>query len=127
MEKLRLLLSKPDYLSLTTDLWKDKIQQYFLCLTVHFFDKNLNFHSLRMSFKKFKTSHHAHFIKPFILNEINKLNILDKIVGITTDNESCVIKACQQLHANCVRISCQAHNLNLAVTKGLKLWQNPEK
>jgi hypothetical protein len=117
-----MILSKQDYISLTTDLWKNKKLDYFLNLSVHFFDKKLNFNSLTMAFRKFKHSHHAPNIASFILKEINRLDCLDKVVSITTDNEATVKSACSDLTGDkrIVRVSCFCHNINLAV-KVLKL------
>ena len=76
-----------------------------------------------MSFRKFKSLHYAVNIKEFILKEINRLEILDKIVSITTDNEASVVSACKDLNANKIlRISCFCHNLNLVVGK-MGLWK----
>ena len=123
---LKRVLAKIDYISLTTDLWKNKCLKYFLILTAHFFDKHLNYKSIIIGFKKFQKTHDAVHIKRFILNELNILEITNKVVSITTDNESTVKQATTNLTSSCERISCMCHNLNLAAKK-LKLWDKPEK
>jgi hypothetical protein len=35
-------------------------------------------------------------------------------------------KACENISNNCLRLSCLAHNLNLVVQNGLKIWEKPE-
>ena len=78
-----------------------------------------------LSFRKFKQSHTAINITNFIEDELRELNILDKIVSITTDNEASVAAAGSQINDNISRMSCMCHNLNLVVKNGLKLWIKP--
>ena len=119
-------LDKIKYISLTTDLWKNKKRRYFLTLTAHFFSKNFKFNSMILCFRKFSKSHTAQNISHFIANELNKLNILEKVVIITTDNDAAVALAASNVNKNSTRISCMLHNLNLAVKNGLKLWVKPK-
>ena len=124
LAKLRKLLSKQEYLALTSDIWKNKKLEYFLGLTVHFFDKNLDYRSLVLSFRKFKKSHHNGNIRSFILREIDYAGILDKVVSITTDNEATVSLACKDLNEKEIsHLVCKCHNINLSVKNGLGLWK----
>lgn len=122
MFNLKLCLEKIDNLALTTDLWKNKKLEYFLTLTAHFLTKDFQFHSMVLSFRKFTKNHKATNITIFINKELIKLNIVDKISTITTDNEVTVVSASTALSNNVKRISCMNHNINLAVKNGLKLW-----
>ena len=119
---LKKFLQKIDKIALTSDLWKNKKLEYFLTLTGHFLTKESNFHSMVLSFRKFAKRHTANNISEFINKELLKLEIKDKIVAITTDNEASVVLACSNLGDNIKRISCMNHNLNLIVKNGLKLW-----
>jgi hypothetical protein len=74
-------------------LWKNKKSRYILTLTAHFFSNNFKFKSMVLSFRKFAKSHSVNNIATFIQKELNKLNILDKIVPITTDNVAAVALA----------------------------------
>ena len=40
------ILSKVANVALGSDLWKNRKKQYFLALTAHFFDENLNYRSI---------------------------------------------------------------------------------
>ena len=120
------MFTKIESIALTTDLWRNKNGYYFLVLTAHFFDKNMNYRSVIVSFRKFSTVHSSDKIKKFIIKELEKLNIKQKIVAITTDNEAAVKKATTSLTNRCERFSCMAHNLNLAVQNGLKIWEKPK-
>jgi hypothetical protein len=123
---LKKCLEQIKYISLTTDLWKNKKRRYFLTLTAHFFSKDFKFNSMVLSFRKFSKAHTAQNITNFIEIELNKLNIFHKVVSITTDNESAVAAAGSNININLKRISCMCHNLNLAVKNGLKLWIKPK-
>jgi hypothetical protein len=59
--------------------------------------------------------------------ELDKLGILSKVRSITTDNEAAVKSACSGLVEKCTWISCQAHNINLVIKSGLKLWKKADK
>ena len=118
-------LEKIKYFSLTTDLWKNKKRRYFLTLTAHFFSKNFKFNSMILSFRKFSKSHTATNISCFIEKEVKKLNIMQKVVSITTDNESAVALGASNVSKNIKQISCMLHNLNLTIKNGLKLWVKP--
>lgn len=119
-------LTKVEHVSLTTDLWKNKKLEYFLAITCHFLDKQFEYKSLVICFRRFHSTHTSNDIRSFILNEIDKLGITSKIVSITTDNEPAVKNACTGLLQNSTWISCQAHNLNLVIKNGLKLWKKNE-
>jgi hypothetical protein len=77
-EKMKEILEKLDYLSLTTDLWKNKTNDYFLGLTIHFFDKELNYKSFLFGFRKFSLLHYAENIREFIKKELGH-ELLQKV------------------------------------------------
>jgi hypothetical protein len=54
-----------------------------------------------------------------------QLNVLEKVVSITTDNEASVAAAGSKIRDEISRVSCMCHNLNLVVKNGLKLWIKP--
>ena len=80
-----------------------------------------------LSFRKFNKSHTAENIAIFINKEISKLDLVEKVVSITTDNEPAVVAACKKLSKEYTRISCMCHNLNLVVKNGFKLWSKAKR
>ena len=100
-----------DDVALTSDLWKNKGLEHFIVLTAHFFDQEFKCVSIVVSFEKFIGHHFANRIKPFLLREIKKLSLKEKIIPITTDNGA-DIKS-QTSNGFGTRFSCLAHNLNL--------------
>ena len=86
MADLKFCLEKIPSIAVTTDLWKNKKLEYFLTITGHFYTDDFQNISMILSFKKFKESHYAINISEFIKKELIKLNILDKVISITSDN-----------------------------------------
>lgn len=119
-KKLKTFLETVDFLSLTTDMWKNRNGSNYLCLTGHYFDSNFELVSLVLAFKRFYGRHFSNRINNFITKEINKLNIASKLVGITTDNAADIKAATSNITE---RFSCVAHNLNLVLKNGLGLWK----
>jgi hypothetical protein len=98
-----------------------------LTITGHFFDDYNEYHSVVLSFKKFYLRHFSSNLARFISAEMNKLEIADKIVGITTDNGADIKAATTDLWPQSSRMSCIAHSINLVVQKGFNLWNHGKK
>ena len=64
------ILTKVTNVVVGTDLWKNRKKEYFLALTAHFFDNNLNYRSIIYSFRQFKGLHFSAAIKPFIQKQL---------------------------------------------------------
>jgi len=73
-------LSEVECVSVTTDMWKNRAKNYFLALTIHFFDSEMNYQSLLFAFKKFKKIHTAVNIKNFIRKEMGDDLMLKVII-----------------------------------------------
>ena len=111
-------------ISLTTDIWKNSRSVYFIAITGHYFNK-YQLISKVLSFRRVVGRETALIIRKYITNECKKLNIVGKIVGITTDSGSSIKAACEGLGFG-MRLSCVAHDLNLIVSNGLNLWKNAQ-
>ena len=94
----------------------------FIVITAHYLDEHHQHLSDIISFRCFHGRHLSSRLKPFILNEIRKLNIQSKIVSITTDNGSDV-RAATSGYEFGARFSCDAHNINQTISTGLSLWK----
>jgi 6-pyruvoyl-tetrahydropterin synthase len=68
--KIKKIFSELKHIALTTDLWKNKTRKYFLGLTAHFFDSQLNYRNLLVGFRSFGKNHKAENIKLFIKDEL---------------------------------------------------------
>lgn len=124
LKKLKDILKRVPMIALTTDLWKNKGLTYFICLTAHFFDEEFNYFSVIIGFRTIFGRHLSNRIYNFIKAELDYLEIpLENIVSITTDGGA-DIKSAINKFKSIKRISCMAHNLNLIIKNGLKLWNN---
>ncbi len=123
--KLRSIISKVDFLALTSDLWRSSKRVYFISLTGHFFTKKYETVPIVLGCRRIIGRHLSTTIQRYIQFELNRLNIKqEQIVSITTDNGSEMKKATSTFKFG-NRISCMAHNLNLVVNHGLCLWKGP--
>lgn len=111
--KLKETLCSVSDLALTTDMWKNRHLCHFLGLTVHYFNRNFEYVSLIIGFKKFNGRHLSDRLNRFIDNELNKLDIKPLVRGITSDNGADMKKATSSGFGD--RVSCFCHNLNLTL------------
>jgi hypothetical protein len=108
-------LTKIHQIALTTDLWKNKNDKYFMSISAHFFDEKFNYISRTIGFKRIASRHLTKNLENFLLDELQRLKIQrEKIQSITTDNGADIKKAAAAVSH---RLSCTAHNLNLALKK----------
>ncbi|CAF4506038.1 unnamed protein product [Rotaria socialis] len=111
------------WVSLTTDLWRRPKKHHYVCVTVHFVDKNYKNISKMLSFQRFHGRHFAKRIQIHLLRIVKKFGLQSKIIATTSDNGSDIRLATQQRHIFGMRLYCTAHGLNLTVKKGLGLWE----
>ncbi|CAF1378626.1 unnamed protein product [Rotaria sordida] len=115
---LRKVLQNVTDLALTTDIWKDNRNRFYISLTGHFYDKQLKLISLTLGFRLLQGRHIANRLAKYIKNEIMSLNIEEKVRCIVTDNAPNVVSAIHKLGIG-IHHSCMAHNLNLVIKSTL--------
>jgi len=117
--------------SLTADMWTSTInREAFLGLTIHYIDYDWKLHQFLLDIIPFTISHSGVNIAHEIMRVLNEFNISNKIIALTTDNESAML-VCGEEIASAFDLEfsdmvfshyrCAAHVLNLGVKKGLKL------
>ncbi|GES83895.1 zinc finger BED domain-containing protein 1-like [Rhizophagus clarus] len=122
-EKLKLLLKTAQSISLTTDLWFSRSKHGYLGLTATWINKNFEIMDVLLEISYFPTPHTAKAITEGIKNAMQKWEIENLVVSITTDNGANVVAAIRDL-TPIKRLSCAAHTLQLAISKGLKVVEN---
>ncbi|CAF4196105.1 unnamed protein product [Rotaria sp. Silwood2] len=115
---LRKVLLNVSDLALTTDIWKDSRNRFYISLTGHFYDKQLKLISLTLGFRLLQGRHIANRLAKYIKNEIMSLNIEEKVRCVITDNAPNVVSAIRKLGIG-IHHSCMAHNLNLVIKSTL--------
>ncbi|GES84622.1 zinc finger BED domain-containing protein 1-like [Rhizophagus clarus] len=122
-EKLKLLLKTAQSISLTTDLWSSRSKHGYLGLTATWINKNFEIMDVLLVISYFPTPHTAKAITEGIKNAMQKWEIENLVVSIITDNRVNVVAAIRDL-TPIKRLSCAAHTLQLAISKGLKVVEN---
>ncbi|MBY0580649.1 MAG: hypothetical protein K2P53_03070 [Rickettsiales bacterium] len=117
-------LKSVTHIALATDLWKNRVGSYWLCITAHYLTKKFKYRSKVVCFRRFYGRQLSNRLTTFVQKEINKLEIDNKVISITTDNAEDIKKAMGSI---ALRLSCICHNLNLVLNHGMKLWIKPSR
>jgi hypothetical protein len=122
-DKLKLLLKTANSISLTTDLWSSRAKHGYLGLTATWINKNFEIIDVLLEISYFPSPHTAEAISEAIRKAMQKWEIENLVISITTDNGANVVAAIQNL-VSIKRLSCAAHTLQLAINKGLKVVED---
>ncbi len=93
----KLLLSSAKYVSFITDLWTSRVKQDYINVTASFMDNDFKIYNILFKYKYLSYPHTAITIKKSLMSIINNWNLQNKIVAITSDNASNMIKAMSYL------------------------------
>jgi hypothetical protein len=122
MSQLKQSLLDVSSMALTTDLWSDRKNRSYLCLTGHSLDNDMNMNSSILHFQTFDDRHLAANIGAEVKSRLHELDIEKKITSITSDGGSNIRAACST-HLKISRIWCVAHRFHLTICNGLGLWK----
>ena len=121
------VMSKINYVSLTSDMWSNSRGQSYICLTAHVMSNLYENIPLLIGFRRFKGTHTAESIRKYISYELQRSGIeYYRITSITTDNAT-NFKSAMSTAEFGVHFTCACHNLNLVVHKGVCLWKKPNQ
>jgi hypothetical protein len=116
--------------SLTADMWSSVNREAFLGLTIHYIDSEWHLRNFLLDIIPFSISHSGMNIAQEIIRVLNEFNIFDKVIALTTDNESAMLVCGRNIMAaldsefssmTFSHYRCAAHVLNLSVKQGLEL------
>ena len=124
--EMRDSLAAVSHIALTSDVWTSTNGMSFICLTGHTFNQRFELVSLVLGFRRLQGAHLAKNLRKYILYEVNKLKIKEKICAITTDSGSDIKCATKNPDDFKQRHACLAHTLNLIVCHALALWKIPK-
>jgi len=120
----------PGKVSLTADMWTSRNFEAFLGVTIHYVDSNWKMQHFLLDIIPFNGRHMGINMADAINNLLAEFNIKDKVLALTTDNESAMI-VCGRLIAKELQYEfdniefshyrCATHMLNLAAKQGLEM------
>ncbi|RYR59732.1 hypothetical protein Ahy_A05g025677 [Arachis hypogaea] len=129
----KILVSIPNRICLTSDLWTSSTNEGFICLTAHFVDENWKLQSKILNFCHMPPPHTGFELSSKIFTLLTEWKVDKKIFSITLDNASsndtCVehLKSTLDVHGSLLcggeffHVRCSAHILNLIVQDGMKI------
>jgi hypothetical protein len=142
----RILSSLPQHakLSIALDCWTSPFQQAFMAITGYFIDKDWNYREILLGFEPLQGTHSGPNLSTVLLGILQKYNIVDRVLAVTTDNASnnnTLMESIQESiesfelpdRAVIVRIPCLAHVIQLSLRELLGLIkanpnnENPER
>jgi len=118
----------PGAIGLTADLWTSVTMESYCGITAHFLDRDWRLQHLVLDVLPMPYPHTGEAIKDALMATVLEFSIEKKILTLTTDNASSMIKAFGLLadeilakHGRVIyHVRCGAHIINLAVQDGLK-------
>jgi len=114
---LKLSTSK---ISFTIDMWTSISSLGILAITIHFINENWQFEHFVLDVLYIPAPHNALTIKNAVLEIADKFEVANRLIGITSDNESKMVAGVRLIKENLessvfYHYRCAAHILNLVV------------
>ena len=86
--------------SLSADIWTSTInREAFLGLTIHYVDSDWNLRTFLLDIIPFAVKHSGANIAQEIMRVLNEFNISNRIIALTTDNDSAMIACGKEIAA----------------------------
>ncbi|MBW0560752.1 hypothetical protein O181_100467, partial [Austropuccinia psidii MF-1] len=122
----KILTTNKYLLSLTTDTWTSPNVTAYMAVTGHFINANLNLILVLFGLSEVEGDHSGALLAKHFLNIIQRYNISNQIVCITSDNASVNNQMCHEIQVMCPSFSastqsigCIAHTIHLEARDGL--------
>jgi hypothetical protein len=125
IEVLNYLQLSTSKVSLTADMWTSISSLGILAITVHYINDSWQFEHFVLDVLYIPSPHDSETIKNAVLKITDDLNITNRLIGITTDNEAKMVAVGRKIKenlesANFRHYRCTAHILNLVVKAALE-------
>lgn len=121
----------PGKVSLTSDMWTSMhTNEAYLGITIHYINIEWKLCHFLLDIIPFQDKHTGENMAKEILQILHEFNLENKILGLTTDNASSMIKCGKIIKQELIQTSgnnnfnhyrCAAHILNLAAQKGIEI------
>lgn len=124
-------------LSISLDCWTSPFQQAFMAITGYFIDSNWQYREVLLGFEPLSGKHSGINLSAVVLEILQRYNIQDRILAITTDNASNNSKLVSALdesiqslsldpETTVIRVPCMAHVIQLSLKQLLgQMKANP--
>lgn len=131
-------LPKDGKLSVALDCWTSPFQQAFMAVTGYFLDKDWNYREILLGFEPLHGTHSGVNLSAVLLELLQKHQITDKVLAITTDNASnnstmlsSIQDSIQSLEigdrTTIIKVPCLAHIIQLSLKQLLgQMKANPK-
>lgn len=131
-------LPKDGKLSVALDCWTSPFQQAFMAVTGYFLDKDWNYREILLGFEPLHGTHSGVNLSAVLLELLQKHQITDKVLAITTDNASnnstmlsSIQDSIQSLEigdrTTIIKVPCLAHVIQLSLKQLLgQMKANPK-
>lgn len=107
------------YVGMTTDLWTSIAGDNYCCLTAHYITPAWEMESAVIACHKLLGERTAHMLAAYLNEEATAWALHDKIVGLSTDNGSNIVRATELLQWEHFR--CVGHTMQLCLKPALAL------
>lgn len=124
-------------LSISLDCWTSPFQQAFMAITGYFIDSDWQYREVLLGFEPLSGKHSGINLSAVVLEILQRYNIQDRILAITTDNASNNSKLVSALdesiqslsldpETTVIRVPCMAHVIQLSLKQLLgQMKANP--
>jgi hypothetical protein len=131
-------LPKDGKLSVALDCWTSPFQQAFIAVTGYFLDEDWNYREILLGFEPLHGTHSGVNLSAVLLELLQKHQITDRVLAITTDNASnnsammsSIQDSIQSLEigdrTTIIRVPCLAHVIQLSLNQLLgQMKANPK-
>lgn len=115
-------LNEANFIAITTDFWCDRSAKSYLCMTGHWYNKDMILKSKVLVFEPYSDRHTSENISSELEQRLKQLKIFEKTTTITCDGASNMKASFKRIDARIKRLQCLAHKLHLSVRNALGLW-----
>lgn len=118
--KMQRMFVGVQYISIDTDCWTSRSQEGYMSVNAHIIDDDWIPHFFTLCTEELEERHNAENLADRLYNVMVQFGINEKIVAITNDNASNIVKAVQIMPNVPNDVTCAAHKIHLAVQHALK-------
>lgn len=98
-DRLKAVLSTVPKVSFTLDGWTSPYQKSFLAVTAHWISDDWQLQDVLLGFEQIEGSHTSEVLMQGFIDVLERFNLQQKVMAITSDNASNVLKMASDFEA----------------------------